>query len=82
MIRKMRRRLVVVSIGSLLIVLLLIMGTVNILNYQQILRDADQILGILKENEGRFPLREPGMSRQNFLLNHVIFRFCSLSMVR
>ena len=39
MIRKLRRRLVVVSIGSLLIVLLLIMGTVNILNYQQILRD-------------------------------------------
>lgn len=33
MIRKLRRRLVVVSIGSLLIVLLLIMGTVNILNY-------------------------------------------------
>ena len=61
MIRKLRRRLVVVSIGSLLIVLLLIMGTVNILNYQQILRDADQILGILKENEGRFPLRELGM---------------------
>lgn len=61
MIRKLRRRLVVVSIGSLLIVLLLIMGTVNILNYQQILRDADQILGILKENKGRFPLREPGM---------------------
>ena len=74
MIRKLRRRLVVVSIGSLLIVLLLIMGTVNILNYQQILRDADQILGILKENEGR--------SRQNYLSSHDTFQFCFLSMVR
>lgn len=61
MIRKLRMRLVVVSIGSLLVVLFLIMGTVNILNYRQILQEADQILGILKENEGRFPLREPGM---------------------
>ena len=61
MIRKLRRRLVVVSIGSLLVVLFLIMGTVNILNYRQILQEADQILGILKENEGRFPLRAPGL---------------------
>ena len=59
MIRRLRIRLTLVAAASLLGVLLLIMGTVNILNYRQILREADQILNILKENQGKFPQREP-----------------------
>jgi hypothetical protein len=59
MIRRLRIRLTLVAAASLLGVLLLIMGTVNTLNYWQILREADQILNILKENQGKFPQREP-----------------------
>lgn len=55
MIRTLRMKLVLASMGSLLLVLTIIFGTVGILNYRKILRDADSILTILQENDGDFP---------------------------
>ena len=40
---------------SVFVVLLVLLGTVNLLNYQKVTQDADHTLGILAENEGRFP---------------------------
>ena len=40
MIRKLRRKLVAVAMLSLFIVLLIIIGTVNILNYTRMVDDA------------------------------------------
>ena len=57
MIRKLRIKLIAVSMLSLLLVLLLIMGAVNIVNYQEILTEADGILTILSDNGGTFPKR-------------------------
>ena len=55
MIRKLRVRFIVLSMCSLLAVLTLIMGCVNILNYRKIVQDADMVLSVLAENSGAFP---------------------------
>lgn len=55
MIRKLRYRLVLVSMLSLLLVLGVIMGGLNGMNYRRVVRDADGILAMLKENNGEFP---------------------------
>lgn len=55
MIRKLRFRLVLASMLSLLAVLAVIMGVLNGLNYRRIVNDADGVLAMLKENGGAFP---------------------------
>lgn len=55
MIRKLRQRLICVAMLSLLLVLILILGTVNLLNFASFVSDADSILTILIENGGTFP---------------------------
>ena len=59
MIKKLRKKLVLASMVSLLVVLLIIEGSIGILNYQKIVADADQVLNILKENSGQFPDMPP-----------------------
>lgn len=54
MIRKLRIKLVIASMVSLLLVLLVIFGIVGILNYIQMVSNADEILIVLSQNEGRF----------------------------
>ena len=55
MIRKLRFRLVLVSMLSLFTVLAIIMGGLNGLNYRRIVKDSDGILALLKDNGGAFP---------------------------
>ena len=55
MIRKLRTRLVLASMLSLFAVLAIIMGGLNLMNYQRIVRDADGVLALLGENGGKFP---------------------------
>lgn len=56
MIRKLRIKLILAFMLSLLLVLTVIFATVGILNYRKIVADADSILNILKENDGSFPI--------------------------
>jgi two-component system sensor histidine kinase CiaH len=58
MIRKLRVKLILASMLSLLLVLTIIFGVVGVLNYRKILADADSILAILEENDGNFPVGE------------------------
>lgn len=58
MIRKLRIKLILASMLSLLLVLGIIFGGIGILNYKKILTDADGILTILEENDGKFPIDE------------------------
>lgn len=58
MIRKLRVKFIAMSMLSLLVVLLAIMGSVNLVNYQGIVEDADQVLDILVDNNGSFPRQE------------------------
>ena len=55
MIRKLRIKLIIASMVSLLAVLLVIMSAVNLVYYYQVIRDADSTLSLLAENNGFFP---------------------------
>lgn len=56
MIRKLRIKLILASMLSLLLVLSVIFCAVGILNYRKTIGDADSILEILRENDGSFPM--------------------------
>ena len=55
MIRKLRIKLIIASMVSLLAVLLVIMSAINIVYYSQVIRDADSTLSLLAANNGFFP---------------------------
>lgn len=55
MIGTLRKKLIYTAMASLFAVLLLIMGAVAILNYWDILSDADNTLTLLAHNGGSFP---------------------------
>ena len=50
MIQKLRVKFIIASMLSLALVLLVILGGVNAMSYQKIVRDADHILELLSEN--------------------------------
>lgn len=58
MIKKLRIKLIAVSMISLFTVLFVIAGTINLMNYIDVVRDADNVLNILAENDGTFPKAE------------------------
>ena len=60
MIKKLRIKLIAASMVSLFLVLFVIEGSVGVLNYKKIVKDADRILEILEKNAGVFPKMFPG----------------------
>ena len=50
MIQKLRVKFIIASMLSLALVLLVILGGVNAMSYQKVVRDADRILALLSEN--------------------------------
>ena len=64
MIKKLRIRFVIVSFVSVLAVLALLIGGINIFNYRKVVSDADELLSILAENDGRFPVFPNRIRRQ------------------
>lgn len=70
MIRKLQRKFILLSMGSFALVLIVIISAINIVNYSTVVREADQLLEILQQNQGRFPMDHgnkpgrlpPGMS--------------------
>lgn len=67
MIRKLRIKLILASMLSLLLVLGIIFCTVGILNYTKIVADADSVLTILQENDGSFPMGDHSQNNSAFL---------------
>lgn len=55
MLQKLRMKFIVLAMGILFLVLSIIMGSVNVLNYQHIVSSTDHILEIIIENDGKFP---------------------------
>ena len=66
MIRKLRRKLILLSMSALLLVLSVIIIGANAVNFYSVVRDADGLLTILSENKGAFP-RNQGEGRGNRL---------------
>ena len=56
MIRKLRIKLILASMLSLLLVLTAIIGVAGILNYRELVVNADNVLDILSANDGVFPM--------------------------
>lgn len=54
MIKKLRRRFILTATISVAIVLFVIMGAINILNYHSVVSGAEAVLDILEENGGSF----------------------------
>lgn len=55
LIKRLRIKLIVVSMGSLLFVLVIILGSVNALNFIRLVDQADAVLDILEDNSGLLP---------------------------
>lgn len=58
MIKKLRKKFIIISISSVFIVLALILISLNIANYRQIGKHANELLTIISENDGYFPKPE------------------------
>ena len=59
MITSLRKKFILAAMLSTFVVLAVIMGAVNILNYQRIVKRADDLIGYLAENNGVFEDRFP-----------------------
>lgn len=57
MIKKLRLKFIAVSLVSVFLVLLVIMGSINIMNYSGMVADCESVLDVLAENGGSFPNR-------------------------
>lgn len=55
MIKRMRQKFILITMGTLLLVLGILVAAINLANYTNVNRIADDRLAILAENSGRFP---------------------------
>jgi len=55
LIKKLRLKFILVSMLSVTIVLVMLIGIINVLNYRSVVRSADRILTMLTNGGGRFP---------------------------
>ena len=66
MIRKLRKKFLFAAVAAVFLVLFVLIGSINALNYGSLVRNADSTLSILVRNKGTFPgqmlrpLEEPG----------------------
>ena len=59
MIQHLRGKFIAISMLSMFLVLALIIGSINLLNYRKVLSDADRTLDYLAQNDGDFPNFSP-----------------------
>ena len=55
MIRALRKKFIAAAIVAVFLVLLVLIGSINVLSYRSLVTDADGTLQILAENKGSFP---------------------------
>ena len=67
MVKKLRKKFVVTAMLSLLLILVIMIGVINAVNIYQNVRDTDQLLNILADNDGFFPgmIGEGGANNDN-----------------
>lgn len=62
MIRKLQTKFIFLSMCAFLLVLVVIITGINIVNFNAVLSEADELLAILSENKGAFPMGPGGMA--------------------
>ena len=55
MIRRLQKKFVAAAIVAVFLVLLVLIGSINVLSYRSLVSDADSTLQILADNKGAFP---------------------------
>ena len=55
MIRKLRKKFLFAAVAAVFLVLFVLIGSINALNYGSLVRNADSTLSILVRNKGTFP---------------------------
>ena len=55
MIKKLRLKFILVSMLAITIVMVMLIGVINIMNYRSVVNSADRILAMLTDGGGRFP---------------------------
>lgn len=65
MIKKLRHKFIAISVLSVFLVLTVIMGAINILNYRRVVQNSDSVLDVLSENGGMFPKRSESFDHKN-----------------
>jgi len=55
MINKLKRKFIMITMASLLLVMILLVGTINIINFYRTDQMAEGTLKLLSENQGKFP---------------------------
>ena len=55
MIKRLQRKFIAIAMGSLFVILLVILAVVNGVTYYQMNQNADNLLSLLAQNEGKFP---------------------------
>lgn len=58
MIKKLQRKFIFIVMGSLLLVIVVLIGAINLVNRHQINQKADALLQLLADNDGKFPEME------------------------
>lgn len=58
MIKKLQIRFIMLSMTSLFVLIMAIVLGMNVINYNNVVNEADEILDILLDNKGNFPKRE------------------------
>lgn len=62
MIKKLKRKFIFLSMAALLTLLVVIVAAMNVINYNTVIAEADEVLGMLADNGGKFP-QMPGGGR-------------------
>lgn len=60
MIRKLKIKYIILALSSLLVLLSFIVAGMNILNYNEVAKEADATLSLLSQNQGTFPTVKDG----------------------
>lgn len=64
MIRKLRIKFTILAVAVVFFVLALILGTINLMNYQNVVREAQKMLDVLAKHEGRLPEEVPLLRKE------------------
>lgn len=60
MIKKLQRKFIMITMGSLLVVMLILIGSINMINLYQTNQRLDGTIQLLAQNQGRFPQFDKG----------------------
>lgn len=64
MIKKLQTKFILLSMTAFLLVLVVIITGINIVNFNAVVHEADELLAILSENKGAFPMGPSGLDNR------------------